>query len=155
DFLDLERCHVAIVGEAGRDARYFAPPVWCVALHQDLLALDNKIRGADRPRPGVGPLLRRRHVGRIAARRAVVDPLRNRRDVVVAERWIVLELLDAEVLLDVPRRHYAGSRSDAGALLDGAGPRPYLVVGNERHRRHTLRAVAVLAAALKNRRDVF
>jgi hypothetical protein len=66
-----------------------------------------------------------------------------------------VKLLNPDVLLDVPRRHDAGPRSDAGPLLDGARPRPHVLVGDERHRRHAVRAVTVLAAALQNRRDVF
>src|SRR4029079_4907342 len=75
DFLDLERGDVAVFGEPGRDARNLAPPVGRVALHFALLCLDDQIRRADGPRGTVGVVFRRRHVGRVPARRAAVGPL--------------------------------------------------------------------------------
>ena len=154
DFLDLERGDVAIFGEPGRDARNLAPPVGRAALHGELLRLDDQIRRADRPRLRVGVDLRRRHVGRVAARRAAVGPLGDRGDLVVAQRRIVVELLDADVLLDVPRRHHAGLRADAGALLDRARPRPHVLVGDSDIGATPSGAMAVLAAALQDGRDV-
>src|SRR6185295_17377038 len=117
---------VAILGEPGRHARHLAPPVGRAALHLELLHLDDEIGRADRPGALIRIDLRRRHVGRVAARRAAVGPLRDGGDLVVAERGIVVEFLDADVLLDVPRRHHP----------------------------HAVRAVAVLAAALQDWRDV-
>ena len=72
----------------------------------------------------------------------------------VAERRIALEALDADVLLDEPRRHHAGARSHAGAPLDRPRPRTHFFVGDQRHRRDAFRGVAVLTAALEDRRDV-
>src|SRR6185295_16136235 len=145
---------VAILGEPGRHARHLAPPVGRAALHLELLHLDDEIGRADRPGALIRIDLRRRHVGRVAARRAAVGPLRDGGDLVVAERGIVVEFLDADVLLDVPRRHHPGARPHAGALLDRARPRPHVFVAHQRHRRHAVRAVAVLAAALQDWRDV-
>ncbi len=155
EFLDLERRHVAIFGQAGRRGLNLAPPVGRVGLHRDLLHLHDQVGRADRPGGGILVLLRRRHVGRVAARSTGVRPLRDRGDLCRAERRIVLVLLDADVLLDVPRRHHAGLGPDAGPRLDGARPGAHLVVGLKRHRRHAVPAMAVLTAALKNRCDVF
>jgi hypothetical protein len=153
-FLDLERGNVAVFGEPGGNAGNLSPPVRSVALHLELVGLDDDVRRADGPGVTVGVLLCRRHIGGVAARRAAVGPFRDRRNLVVAERRVVVKLLDADVLLDVPRRHDAGPRADAGALLDGARPGPDVLVGHERHRRNPIGPVAILAAALQDRRDV-
>ena len=55
---------------------------------------------------------------RIALRRSAVDPADDRVDLLVGERHVVLELLDADAAVDVPRRHLARRH----ALLDRAGP---------------------------------
>ncbi len=154
DFANLQRGHVAVFGQPRRHALDFAPPVGGVALHEDFLRRHHQIRCANRPRVPIVELPRRRHVLRIALRRAVVRPLGDLGELGLAQRRVVLVLLDADVLFDVPGRHDAGVGADAGALLDRARPRPDLVVRDQRHRRHTVRVVAVLAAALENRRDV-
>ncbi len=53
----------------------------------------------------------RRHVGHVALRRTLIDPSRDRRDFLVGQRRIVLELLNTDVALDVPWRHQARLRS--------------------------------------------
>ena len=102
------------------------------------------------PALAVRPLLRRRHVLRIALRRACVDPLHDRGDLLVGERSIVLELLDADGLVDVPWRHLA--RFDAG--LDRTRPRPGLLERPQRHRRDRARPMTGFALLLKYWRDV-
>jgi hypothetical protein len=92
----------------------------------------------------------RRQIGGIAARRTGVRPRGNRRDLGVGERRVVLELLDADVALDVPGRHDAVH--DAG--LDGARPRPHVLVGHERHRRVGPGPMTRLTRPLNDRRDV-
>ena len=92
----------------------------------------------------------RRQVGGIAARRAGVGPRGDRRDLGVAQRRVVLELLDAHVALDVPGRHDAVGH----ARLDGPRPRPHVLVGHQRHRRVGAGPMARLARPLENRRDV-
>ena len=72
-------------------------------------------------------------------------------DFVVGERSIVAEVLDADVLVDEPRRHLA--RDDL--LLDRPGPGPRLLVGQQRHRRDAARPMARLAVLLEDGRDVF
>ena len=80
-----------------------------------------------------------------------IHPLDDRRDLLVAERHVVLELLHADGFVDVPRRHLARDH----ALPDRFRPRARFVVGHERHRGHGAFAVAVLALLLQNRGDVF
>ncbi len=69
--------------------------------------LDDEIRLADVPHVVVLKLARRRHVGHVAFLRALVDPCRNRRDLLLGQRRVVLEFLNADVALDMPRRHEA------------------------------------------------
>ena len=61
-----------------------------------------------------------------------------------------LNLLDADVPLDEPRRHVARRRP----AFDRARPRPRLLVGEQRHRRHRPWPMAALAGPLKDGRDV-
>ena len=100
------------------------------------------------------PLERRRHLGWIALRCAAVGPFRDGSDLGVVQRDVVLELLDAGVFLDEPRRHHAAFVAQRGALLHRARERPDLFIGDQRHWRERVRSVAALAAALKDRRDV-
>ena len=93
----LDRLDVAILGQAGRrgDVR---EQIGTGRRHIDR-------PGSARPDPACrsahwSPSANSRcgrHVGRVAARRAGVDPLDDRRDVLVGQRRIVLELLDADV----------------------------------------------------------
>ena len=110
----------------------------------------DQIGFADLPRRGIREHPRRRHVGRVAARGAVVDPRGNLGNLGLAQRGIVLELLDPDVAIDVPGRHLA--RDDA--IPDRARPRTDLFIGHQRHRRHFARPMAGLARALQDRRDV-
>src|SRR5437899_749474 len=97
---------------------------------------------ADMPAP--------RHVGHVAFRRALVDPRRDRGDLVFGERRIVLEFLDADVPLDVPWRHRARHRPG----LDRSRVRPRIFVRQQRHGRHLIGPMAILAGTLQNRRDI-
>ena len=69
---------------------------------------------------------------------------------VVGQRRVLLEPPDADVALDEPRRHLALR----GLVADGPRPRPHLLVGQQRHRRHRARPVALLARALQYRQHV-
>jgi hypothetical protein len=104
----------------------------------------------DVPDAVVVELLRRGHIGHVALRRALIHPRGDRRDLVIAQRRIVLELLDADVPFDVPRRHQAGDN----LVLHCPRVRPRIFVGQERHRRHLVRPMAVLTGLLQDRRDV-
>ena len=154
DFLDLERGDVAILGQSGRNAGNLAPPIGRVGLHVDFTGLDDQIRSADRPRMVVGEHAGRRHVGGVALRRAAVDPFRDLRDFCGAQRRIALKLLNPDVLLDVPRRHDARARTNSRALLDGTRPWPHFFKSRQRHWRDAVVAMAILAAPLKEGRDV-
>ena len=95
-------------------------------------------------------MTRRRQVGGIAARCSGIHPRDDRRDLVVAQRRVVLELLNADVPNGVPWRHLA--RRDL--RLDRSGPRPRVLVREERHRRAGSRPMATLTRTLENRRHV-
>ena len=154
DFPDFNRRHVAILGEPGVGKTGRPPPVGLHGLHADRRRLDDEVRRADRPFVAVGELQRRRHVGGIALRRTAVRPLGDPRDFLVAQRDVVLVMLNADALLDVPRRHRALLAADAGATLDRRRIGPHLLVGQQRHRRQRVGAMTVLTTALENRRDV-
>ena len=96
------------------------------------------------------PLDRLRHVLHVALGRAGRHPLDDGVDLGVAQRAVVLEVLDAQALVEVPGRHLPGLH----AVADRAGPRPALLVGDERHRRDRIGPVARLALRLEDRRDV-
>ena len=154
DLLDFYRRNVSIFSQAGRLGRQRAPPIRRVRLHGHRLGVDDDIRLTDRPLVRTGEDPWRGHVGRIAARRACVDPCRERRDLFLAQRKVVLVILNADGLVDEPWRHGAHLAAEAGPLFYRARPRPDLFVGDERHRRDRIRAVAGLTTALKNRRHV-
>ena len=65
------------------------------------LVFDNDVRRAElvreSPLIGIGERGRRRNVGRIAVRRAVVDPASNRLNLLLAQTEIVLEFLNADL----------------------------------------------------------
>ena len=99
---------------------------------------------------GIGEAHRRGHVLRIAQRRAGVHPADERRDLRVAEAAVVLELLDADGAVDVPRRHQALRHLP----LDLVRVLARVLVGDERHRADRIRLMADLALLLQDRRDV-
>ena len=148
--LDLHRLDPAILGE--RHLRELIdPPVRPLVVHHEIVRRRHlQIRLADEPlRLRLeGP--RRRHVGRVALRRARVHPADDGGDLVVVQRAVVLVVADADGLVQVPRRHVAVR----DALLNRARPRPGLFVGDERHRRRRALVMARLALRLEDRRDI-
>src|SRR5262249_31871275 len=68
--------------------------------------LDDQIRRTERvckiPLGLVGPLFGLRHVFRIAFLSAVIHPFHDRGNLRIGERSIILELLNAHSLIDVP-----------------------------------------------------
>ena len=152
---NLHHARPARLGE--RDVRHRPiPDVLMARRHRVFRRSDDEIRRTvsvsdtlplvvGHERPG------RRHVLRIALRRAGVHPADDRVDLLVGERDVVLEFLHAHAAVDVPRRHLA--RFDA--VLDRPRPGPRLFVGDERHRRDRVRLMARLTLRLENRRDVF
>ena len=92
----------------------------------------------------------RRRVGGVPARGPGVDPAADGRDLRVGQRRVLLEPLDADVALDEPRRHLALR----GLVADGPRPRPHLLVGQQRHRGHGARTMALLAGSLQDGQHV-
>ena len=92
----------------------------------------------------------RRRIGRVAARRAGVGPGGHEVDLGLRQGAILLELLDADVRIDVPGRHLAGD----DLVPDGARPGPRLLVVHQRHRRHVVGPMADLTRALQDGLDV-
>ena len=155
DLADLDGRHIAILGQARRNHAEVAPVIGTDRRHGHVLRCQDQIGLADRPFVAAVELERLRHVGWVTARRAAVHPCCDHRDLGVAERRIVLELLDADILLDEERWHGAALAAQGGAHLDRLGPRPHVFVGDERHRCDALGVMALLTAALQDGRDVF
>ena len=150
----LDGPHPARLGQAGL-AHRLPPGVVGLGGHREGSRSDDQIRRSaealgEVPLRRVGPLSRRRKVGRIATRRAAVDPPYDGIDLRVGERAVVLELRDADRAVDVPRRHLP--RRDA--FPDGPGPGTSLLVRHQRHGRDGVGAVARLALGLEDGRDV-
>ena len=102
------------------------------------------------PSPLVRPDDRLGEVGRVAERRAGVDPVHDRADLLVTERGVILVLGDPDGPVDRPRRHLALDQP-----LPDQGPEgPDLLVSLERHRGDAPRPVARDAVLLDDRRDV-
>ena len=83
-----------------------------------------------------------------------VHPGGESRDLLLGQRHVVLDRLDAHVTLQEPRRHDAHAVAQPGAVLDAPRPGTHLLVGHQRHRRHRVRPMAALAVLLQDRRDV-
>ncbi len=111
---------------------------------------DDHVGLADVPLVHIAEDTRGRHVCRIAGRRALIDPAGDDPDLGVGQRWIVLELVDADVPVDVPRRHLARGH----LLFDRPRPGPGVLVGHQRHRRDRAGAMTVLTGFLQDGRDV-
>src|SRR5262249_18263466 len=102
------------------------------------------------PPERIGELHGRRHVLRIAGRHSAVHPADNRRDLLVAEAPVVLELLNADRPIDVPRRHEALRH----LALDLVRVLARILVRHERHRADRIGLMADLALLLEDRRHV-
>ena len=153
DFLDFDRRNVAVLRESSRDWLNFAPPIGRIGGDRDVLAPDDQIGRSDVP-GRVVVSLRHWHRAEIARRGAGLDPFADQRDLLVAQRGIVLVMLDADVFFDVPRRHHSGVWADRRPLADRARPGAHVIVGDQRHGRDPVVTVARDATALENRRDV-
>ncbi len=60
------------------------------------------------PNVALGKRTWRQGIGRIAPRRAGIDPRRDRSDLFVSEGAVLLEALHTDISVYVPRRHSAG-----------------------------------------------
>src|SRR5215469_9897985 len=97
------------------------------------------------------PLFGWRHVLGIAGRSACINPPDNGRDLLLAERHVVLEFLYTNIGIDMPWRHLSSDH----ALPDRLSPRTRFLIRQKRHRSHRTGAMTILALLLQYRRDVF
>src|SRR5262249_21594436 len=118
DFPNRASRNIPIFREAGWNESDVSPPVWPMGRNSHLFGFQHQIRFADRPLLRVIEIESRRHVGRITPRRAAVHPLPDFGNLLVGQRWIALELLNADVFLNEPRRHNAGMGAETGPHLD-------------------------------------
>src|SRR5258708_31752462 len=93
---------------------------------------------------------RGRQVRRVALGGAGIRPADDRRDLVVAERAVILVVADAHGLVEMPRWHVAVRHS----LANRSHPRPHLFIAGQRHGRRRALPMASLALRLEDRRDV-
>src|SRR6185436_9073372 len=107
---DFNRANPSRLGDPGRcDA--LVPHVLRDGRHREVVRLDDQVRfrlaecGRKVPALAVWPLLRRGHVFRITLWRPTVDPADDRVDLLVGERAIVLEFLNTDAAIDLPRWH--------------------------------------------------
>src|SRR5439155_16705664 len=98
----------------------------------------------------IRPISRGWQVLRVSEWRAGINPTDNRIDLPVGQRPIVLEALDSNSLVNMPRRHVPRDNT----FPDGFRPRAYLLIGDQRHRRRSSLSVTFLALCLKNWGDV-
>jgi hypothetical protein len=151
--LDLDGAHPARLGHAGFDRR---PRPFVLGVRGDRVwrRANHQIRGSERvgklPAIRIGNDRRGGKSLHVALRRTGVDPPNDRGDLGVGERAIVLELLNADRLVDVPGRHLARLH----AFLDDVEVLLGVVVGQKRHRRDRAGLMAHLTFALEERRDV-
>jgi hypothetical protein len=112
----------------------------------DFRQLDHHVGLAELP--ALGKPGRRGHVFRIALRRASIDPAADRRDVLGTQPRVVRKRANRGV--SEPRRHLA--RDDL--VLDRPGPRPRVLIGEQRHRRDFTGPMADHASGVQDRSDI-
>ena len=154
ELLHLDGGDVAVLGEPDGDGPEVGPLVGAGGGHGDQRRLDDQVGLADLPLVLVTEVDGRGHVRGVAERRAGVDPAADQLDLLLAQRDVVLVVLDADVALDEPRGHRAALVAQSGPGLDGPRVGAHLGVGEQRHRGHRRGPVALLAALLEDRRDV-
>ena len=104
-----------------------------------------------RQRPVVGVVqVQRRNLVRVTQRRTLVDPGRDRVDVLLGETPVLFEVLDADVIVVVVRRHQAVD----DLVLDEGRIHPDVLVGHELHGSNPTGAVADRAVLLDDGCDV-
>ena len=124
---DLDPAHPAVLAQPGVDHRLI-PLILALRRLGPRRGADNMVwrPTVDRFQPpdvSVRPVDGWQHVGGIPARGSRVNPPDNRLDLRLAQRNVVLKLLDADRLVDVPRRHRAIEDPRANRCAPRAGPR--------------------------------
>ena len=126
----LDCPHPASLGN-GHFGKRFEPDVLAVGRHGVGFRLEHEIRRpilfGQFPAIVGGPLFGRRHVFGISERSARVHPANDRGNLRVAQRNVVLKLLNPDGFVEMPRRHIPGG----DPLLDGLGPRTGLLISDE------------------------
>ena len=146
--LDGHHVHVFLEPRIDEHVHDVVRPVGCQDVR--LRHRDDVIGFADVPLIVAAELARRRHIRRITHRRARIHPLGNGGDLLVGQRGIVLELRDADVLVDVPRRHLTIGHP----LPNRSRPGPHVLVRQQRHRRDRTGTMAGLTRALQDGRHI-
>ena len=153
DLTDLHGRDIPVLFERNLDLLDLAPPIRRTGFHEEYFAPHDQV-GLDRPLARVVELQRRRHIGRITLGSSGVRPRRDRRYLIIAQRHVVLELLDPDVLFHIPRRHGPGAVSQSRSVFDERSPRTRRLVRLQRQRSPTSGPVTVHTFLLENRSDI-
>ena len=150
---DLDGLHPALLGKSGL-GRGTEPLVLGLGGQRVRLGADDQVGFPEAlgelPHARIRELRRGRQVRLVAKGHVAVEPGDEGVHLLVGQAPIVLELLNADGAVDVPRRHDPRGHLLADArrvALDG-------LVGHERHRRDRPRLVADLTVLLEYRRHV-
>ena len=151
---NLDGARPPLCGEARRDTG-LPPRVVRLGAHREGRRLENQVRRAvellsEVPDRLVWPGDRGWHIFRIASRRTAVDPAGNRVNLLVRQRAVVLEVLDTDGTIEMPRGHLPRRHT----ILDGPRPGPRILIGHQRHWRDRVRSMTGLALGLKDRRNI-
>ena len=145
---DLNGFHVAVFSQTSWSRCYITPPVRCRALDEHLFCGDNEVRFAQLPADVIRELKWLGQVCRVAFRSSVTGPRRDCRDLSVAERRVVFEVLNTNVLLNIPGRHGTHAVTDPCATRHPRSVRSDLIVGDQRHWSTAIGVMTLLAAPL-------
>ena len=134
--VDLDGPYPARLSEPCRDYGLI-PRIKRDGRHRPVRRFDDQIRRAAKhvceiPLRFIRPLLRRRHIFRIAFRRAGIDPFHDGLDLCVGQGPVILEFLNADGLVDVPGRHLPCDH----ALANGLSPWACFFIRHQRHWSH-------------------
>ena len=130
DLSELKGLDIPVGGVSHPCGFDLTPPVGGVTVDGDFWQHRDQVRLADGP-AAVTEVTSRRSVGRIASRGTVVRPGCDHGNLGIAERRIVLVVLNPDVPLDVPRRHHPRTWPHGGPTLHRPSPGSCLLVRQE------------------------
>src|SRR2546426_506144 len=122
--MNFNSAHPARFGQARRHHRLI-PDIKPHSRHCPVGGFKDQVRRTAKqvckiPLRFVRPLLRRRYVFRITLRDPGIDPFYDRVDLRIRQRAVILKLLDADGLVDMPWWHLASEHAFANSLGPGA-----------------------------------
>ena len=153
-FPNLDGFNPAVLFEPQGSGFQFTPIIGSACLDRYFRSGNDQIRLSEGPLIVVTEGTKGRHVGRVAFGSAIVGPFGNSREFVFAQGEVVLVMLNADIFFNEVGRHDPSFVPQRGAFFDGFSPWPRLLVCHECHGGQALLVVAVLTAALQDRRNI-